>query len=167
MKYFFKKIYDFIRYDVPKGIANLWIWFPVIWQDRWWDSYYIYALLHKKLSLMEKNFLKYGHHVGAEKDAHKMKVCRLLLERIIKDDYSPMTVHEIKWGEAELNWDQLEDGSEYYSLNIIHPKVITVEDKERERKDFKRAMDQEEYLKKQDIEYLFKMMKKHIRSWWD
>ena len=32
---------------------------------------------------------------------------------------------------------------------------------------FKTAIDHEDYLKKQDIDLLFNLMKKHIQTWWD
>lgn len=166
MKHFFYKIRH-LWYDIVHGVSNLTIWFSVIWKDRWWDHHFFFVILHKKLSLMEKNFLENGHHVGREKDAHEMKVCRLLLERLMKDDYSPMTVHEKKWGEANFIWKECDDNSEYYTLNIRHKKVKTEKDEIQQQKEFKRAIELEEYLKKQDIEYLFRIMKKHIRSWWD
>ena len=67
------KIRYFFR-DIKVGIKNLIIWFPVIWKDRWWDHYFLYVMLHKKLSLMEHNLRNYGCHVRAEEDAKKIKI---------------------------------------------------------------------------------------------
>jgi len=154
-------------YDFKQGVENLWIWFPVIWKDRWWDSYYIYALLHKKIELMEKNFRERGHHVGNVKDADRMKTCRILIKRIMDDDYSAMDAHDKKWGKPDFIWNDIEDQPGYCTLDISHKNVKTPEDEIQEKKDFKHAIDLEEYQKNQDINYLFHLMKKYSRTWWD
>lgn len=86
MKHFFYKIRH-LWYDIVRGVSNLAIWFSVIWKDRWWDHHFFFVILHKKLSLMEKNFRKHGCYTRAEKDADKMKIVVNLLDRIIKDEY--------------------------------------------------------------------------------
>jgi len=160
-------IKDKIR-NTKYGIGNLIRWFPVIWKDRWWDHYFIYPILHKKLSVMENHFREDGHHVYHEKDADKIRVCVLLLKRIMDDDYmeNAFKKHDEKWGDSEMMFVPTEN-SELSEMKINYENIITDKDKEQERKDFKYAMEKEEYPRKQDIDLLFKMMSKHIRSWWD
>ena len=109
--------------NITAGVRNLWTWFPVIWRDRQFDDGYFYALLHKKLSLMEKHFQSKNcwAWVGMEKDLRKLRVCRILAGRLKDDIYFDMA----------------------------------------------RNAEREAYLQKQDIEYLFNLMTKHIRKWWD
>jgi len=114
--------------NVLTSIKNLFVWSKVIWNDRWWDHYFFFVLLHKKLSIMEKNFRKNGVHLFAEKDADKMKKCVLVLERLIKNEYDEMA-------------------STKNSL--------------------KERCDHAEYLEKQDINYLFNILRKNILTWWD
>jgi hypothetical protein len=172
----FKKIrYKFkyeIRYwprDFTKGVKNLITWFPIIWKDRQWDHQYIYGIFRKKLHLTEQFIRHNGIHVNNIDDADKMKICVDLLDRIMKDEYhkSAFKQHEKKWGKADLQWEDIDDEKGYSKLNIIHPNVKTDEDKESERKDFRRSSKHEADLREQDLDLLFKMMRKHIQSWWD
>ena len=148
--------------NIKYGVQNLVIWLPVIWKDRWWDSYYIYPILHKKLSLIEKATREHGVHVDAEKDADKIRKCVLLLERIMADEYmeESLKYHDEKWGETIMDF---KGGGVLFK----HENVKTKKDEIEERKSFKSAMVHEENMRKQDIDLLFKMMSKHIQTWWD
>lgn len=160
IRYFFK--------DCKTGIKNLIIWLPVIWKDRWWDPWFFYVVLHKKLSLMEKNIRQYGNHVGSEKDADKIKRCIYILNRLIKDEY-----HEIasknyykKWGESEFEFIDTDD-PEYSELKITYPFVKTEADEKRQKYELTQLVKKEEDLINQDLEILFELLRKNIRSWWD
>jgi len=145
------------------GIKNLFKYFKVIWNDRWYDSHFIFKLLKFKLELMEKNFRKNGIHLYAEKDADKMKLCILLLDRLIKDEYTEnaFRYHNEKWGEPEFSTD---DSSKFI---ITHKNVITEKDREQERKEFCIINDKTYGMEKQDVNYLFSFLSKNILTWWD
>ena len=87
MRLSIRDIYHFFRYDIPYGISNLVKWFPVIWKDRDWDYCFFLTILHKKLCFMEELFEYNAHYVGSEKDARIIKICRILSERLVRDDY--------------------------------------------------------------------------------
>ena len=129
------------------GIKNLISWFPVIWNDRWWDDYFIFVILRKKLIETEKNFRKHGCHVDLYKDADKIKKCIYILDRIIKDDYSDNVLKPYyrKYGEFDLT-RKMDDKEKKFFINCV---------------------EREEILKQQDIDYLFDNMKKYILTWWD
>jgi hypothetical protein len=156
-----RQIWDFPR-NVKYGVKNLITWFPIIWRDRWWDTLFVYPILHKKLTMMEKHFREDGCHVYNEKDADKIKICVLLLKRIMDDGYfkNAFKRHNEKWGDSNVSFEES-------FIKITYEKANTEEDKKEERKDFKRAIKHEEMLNQQDINYLFKMMSKHLRTWWD
>ena len=160
IKYFFR--------DVKHGIQNVITWLPIIWKDRWWDHWFFFVVLHKKLDLMEKNFRSYGHHTNADKDADKMKICVLLVKRIIDDNYHEMASkqHRENWGEPNFNWIDTEH-PDLVELKITYDSVKNDKDKAQERREFKTAIEQEHFLREQDIEMLFKLIKKHIQTWWD
>ena len=120
-------IKDFFR-SIKPGVENLIIWFPVIWKDRWWDHSFLYSILRFKLSLMEKGFRTRGMSTNSEKDAHNIKKCVLLLDRLQNDAYI--------------------DYSE---------KVVNV----------RRSFEEEERMINQDLDLLFKILRKQIRVWWD
>lgn len=170
-KKFFKKNYnklETIYYNIQIGIPNLFIWFTTIWNDRWWDHYFIWKILYKKLEIMEKNIRKNGCHLHNDKDANQIKLATLLLKRLIDDNYyeNVFKHHAEKWGEITLDFKGTENNNLYRSL-LGREKAITDKQIEQENKDFKRIMDKPEKMKKQDIEFLFNYMKKHIEGWWD
>ena len=163
-----KRITNFFR-SIKYGIENLIIWAPIIWKDRDWDHWYLYKMFKFKLIQMEKLHRKYGMSVNSENTADQMKICINLLERLINDEYgeSIFKHHNKKWGRPHFNWEYCKDRKGCSELHITHRHVNSEEDKKQERKEFRRLIKHEEILKRQDIEYLFKLMTKHIQGWWD
>ena len=164
----FQKIKDFPR-NFKYGVINLFVWFPVIWKDRQWDHQNIYTVLRHKLHLTERLIRHHGHHLYHLKDADKIKICVNLLDRLINDEYHEMAFknHEKKWGEMQLNFKDAADYPGMHEAVITHPNVKTDEDKKAERKEFRRCSKHEADLREKDLDLLFKMMRKHIQSWWD
>lgn len=167
-----RKIKRMIRHgwsDLKCGILNLVVWFPIIWKDRNWDYFYILEILHKKLSLMEHFIREDGIHINNKEDADKIKLCVVLIDRLLKDEYyeNVFKHHHEKWGSLRFKTTQCKDNEKLYSVDIISENVKTDEDKEQERKEFKCLSHKPEEMKTQDINCLFNMMAKHIRSWWD
>ena len=161
-------------YNIKNGISNLIIWFPVVWRNRPWDHYFIYDVLHKQLTLMERNIRLHGHHVHNLRDAKQIKLAINLLDRLIKDDYHENVFkhHDKKWGDTQINWKEI-NGEEFgykdqvCALDITRDNVKTDEQKAQERKEFRRLTPKVEKQRKQDIDFLFNYMKKHIQGWWD
>ena len=164
-----RKAKDYMRYDVPRGISNLRRWFTVIWTDRNYDFYFIFVILRHKLYLTQKHIRNHDIHVHAERDADRMKLCVLLLDRLIKDDYHEMAFknHDKKWGDIELKTKPTKENPDLYSVDFHRDNIKTPEDREQERKEFNNAYEHEQYLIQQDLDLLFNTMRKHIREWWD
>lgn len=156
--------------NIKYGILNLIKWFPVIWQDRDWDHYYLYVILQHKLKHMEHLHIHYSHLMSGSQTAKEIKTCLILLERLMEDEYhenASIEYHK-KWGRPKFNWTKLPDDERNYSeLEITHKYVKTKKDESQNIKDFHRTCDHERNMRKQDIEYLFKYMEKHIEGWWD
>lgn len=134
-------------------LSNVIRWFPTIWNDNDFDSSYMWIILRKKLSHMEEFFnSEYCYHVGSEKQAQEIRICKLLCDRIISEDYP--TMWDNKW---HRNWDSFEE-----FMKIVNTPLSDIQ-----QDAFNRAIKHEEYLKKQDIEILGKMLKKYSRTWWD
>lgn len=133
------------------GIRNLVTWFPVIWRDRDWDAYFLFAVMHKKLKKMEHLHRHYGVCVDAEKYANQMRTCRLLIKRLMEDDYHRNTP------EQDESWEKLDDLISYLNrpMTRSQSKAIMEETK------------REGQMIEQDLDLLFKTMRKHIRKWWD
>lgn len=159
---------NYLYRDLKHGIKNLITWFPVIWNDRQWDHWFFYIILHKKLSLMENFFHHYGIHTNAKNDAEKIKMCVLLLNRLKDDKYLDNAIknHDKRWGESNINFEKIED-SDLYKLNITYDSVKNIKDEKNQKRDFKNAIEKEQYLKDQDLDLLFSILRKNIQSWWD
>jgi len=163
-----RKIRD-IWYDFKNGIKNLIIWFPVVWSDRNWDHVYIYRILRHKLHLTEMLIRNHGIHLYHIRDANKIKVCINLLDRLINDEYhvGAFKRHHEKWGHGKFLWEDIDDDEDCKTLKIEYPNVKNSKDELQEKKDFSRSSKHEIMLREQDLDYLFKQMRKRIQSWWD
>ena len=69
-----KATYNFFRYNVPYGIKNLTVWFPIVWKDRDYDWVYLADMMRLKCERMARLQRDYGCHVGAEKMARDLSI---------------------------------------------------------------------------------------------
>lgn len=77
----------FACFSIYIGIINIFRWAPVIWSDRDFDWIYLSHIMRYKLTRMAKLFEKYGYHVNSGKDARNMRLCSILLKRMMDDKY--------------------------------------------------------------------------------
>jgi hypothetical protein len=163
-----KKIWHFFR-SIKYGIQNLIKWFPVIWQDRDWDHWFIFKIFHFKLKEVENFQRKYGNSITHEKIADQIKLAVLLLDRLVKDEYleNVLKPHEKKWGDSEMIFTPIKGNEEYSSLDLKVEKANTKEEIDQESKERTRLYDHERKLREQDLDILFKHMRKYIEGWWD
>ena len=82
MNYRVRKIYDLFRYDIPRFLKNV-----VVYRNALMDTYtFDYC---GSLYFMREHFkqlepvLRNGYHLHGDKTADKVKVCILLLDRIL------------------------------------------------------------------------------------
>lgn len=152
--------------NITEGIRNLIYWFPIIWQDRDFDYYYLSAILrHKMKSMAEFYDSSHAWGIDAPKLAHEMKFCVLLLDRIVKDDYNRegYDEHDKKWGELEFITDESVPGG---ALTIGRKNRNNMNEK-LEQKEYKRVYEDEIKYRDVDIATLFEIMKKNLLTWWD
>lgn len=156
-------------YGIKTGIKNLIKWTPVIWRDRDWDQYFFYVVLHFKLKRMEKLHRNHSHLVNGKKYADQIKLAVLLLDRIIKDNYLENVIepHEKKWGQSDFVFTPLKDNKNLSSLSIKVEKANTPEEKAKENKERMALYKHSDDLKNQDLDMLFKHIRKYIEGWWD
>lgn len=150
----FKNIFRIIRNFIKHGFQfrNMY----------YWDGSYIYQALNIILSNYIKEFENVTEwaYVGMEQDIRrKMKVCKALCERILKDDYySPYKEKSEKqlkeWWDGATVTDLPDGGC-----------IMTFLD----RKGFdypKEHMKAEQRMRKQDEALLFNLLNKNIQRWW-
>lgn len=149
----FNPIYHFIHQTI-----YILKWIPILWKDRNWDDYFIWEILKQKIKFQREYISKQGIHVRAEIDAKNMRIAELLIERI----QDPHKAVEKDWDEILLKYPRptfIEDATTGY---------FTMRDRsEEEAKEVKRLMEKEKYMHNQDLDYLFKHLKKHIHEFWD
>ena len=73
--------------DIKRGVKSLIYWLPVIWKNNWWDSGYLFLLMHHQVKLMESHWVKDTHHVEDEEIKLQMQLCLECLKRLDEDNY--------------------------------------------------------------------------------
>lgn len=149
-----------LLYDLWYGIKNLVIYFRVIWRDRNWDFYYIYALMEKKISLQRKCVEKFSLHEDKEKTIKQMKFAENTLRRLMEDDYYFQAFEKFnkKWG--ELEWVKNEFGDALVRRGAKG-------NEEECHKELVEHFEIENMLRSRDRRNLFRLLDKHINTWWN
>ena len=138
--------------ELKRSLKSL-LWFlPTIWDDRDWDYYFVYKLLAMKFKKMENYRAKdkyYMRYVGEDQDTAKIKMARILCERLAEDHYM---------ANATINFDKKFPDSF---------RTITTEWTEKEKAEFGKCVNHSNYMRKQDKYFLFKLLEKELDKWWD
>jgi hypothetical protein len=93
------KAWDFIRYDIPKGIKNIIFFWKVIWNFRPWDHTYNLGIFAKSLEPL-RDSIKNGYEVDVPRLKKVAKIERAIeiLNNITEDKY-------IDIAEAQLGYE--------------------------------------------------------------
>lgn len=167
--YFLECKRNYKQYVTPffylKNYKRMFKWLPVVWNDREWDYLFLLDILKYKLENDSVYYENDGVTVNSKKVAKQMKMCIALIDRISKDDYSMFMLDKLdeKYGEFIFLPTEREGYTSLTRENLKDNEKLH----EQYRKDSKRFMEYEDYMRKQDKEYLFDTMKKHIFRWWD
>lgn len=148
-------------FSVKEGVSNLIKWFPVIWNDRDFDQYYIYKILAIKLEHMEYFFKNDAWSTKADKEAHRIMIAKNLAKRLSNESYLT---------NATIEYDKLYGDKELFdSEPTENPKLSRLVNigTKHQNKMFDRACKHSEYMKQQDKDMLFDLIKKNIDAWWD
>jgi hypothetical protein len=165
-------------HKIKNGIINLIYWFPIIWNDRNWDTFYIYNILQFKLKRQYKA-LTSNKAISIHENLGRMKICIELIERLKTNYY-----------ETEA-WDYLETKFEMEQIpggKLKSLKVATIRDnlddyfrlyKSDYRKAIKKILPNQTTSREQIAMYmeqirhqkakslLFKLLDSRIEYWWD
>jgi len=161
---FFKKTINSIEslyYNINNGLKNLIEWFPVVWKDRDWDSYYIYKVMIFKIKKQMNSMDKYGMHLYKDRDLKYMRICIALLERIVAENY----LHENYW--AKKIDERFGEFRIIKGRGFCHERCITDEDKKLEKYWSTKSYKLADYLLKQDFELFGKIFARQSKNWWD
>jgi len=169
--------------DFYQGIKNIIRWFPVIWKDRDWDDHFIWEILKTKLKNQAKYIGEMDRHLNAKRDAERMMLCVRLIDKIQSEYY------QSEWMDYcidEFHWDNIETQPDYVQLRIEEISdnfqdyfnkykltYIDVMTRPKEKLIFSNNSDKQIAMNIAHINadraktLLFKILDKHILSWWD
>lgn len=169
LKYAFQKEYiDPWWRPLQYGVQNLIKYFPVIWKDRDWDYCFWIDMNIKKLESMEDSIRNHSHHLYCGRDADNIKKAVLALKRLREDDYheNAFKNHNKKYGKLRMDFcPPDEDGCSL--ARFSRSKTTRERDIHYESKASSRLYKHGEYMKKQDLEYVTKIISKYLFHWWD
>ena len=138
-----------LYYNCKNFFINIYKYRNFLYINSWCDHYFIYYLLREKLVNDLKMYKK--HSCIAEYQlkniVDSMSLCIMILNRLIDDNYLFNALHfyEKKYPDWMLNG----------IFGILEGKW------------FDRCSKRVDKQRKQDIDYLFKIMSKNIENWWN
>lgn len=150
-------------YNFKHGVKNLVRWFPIIWQDRDFDYYYLLMLMETKLKHMHKD-MENSYHVGAERDAKDMQECIDIIHRIRTDSYTNEAFDEVEKRYGKLN---MRFNDETNTIDFWNEKTEGDPEKQKEADDFLKELSENNWLKKDaDMAILGNTLKDRLLYWW-
>ena len=136
---------------ISRRINKLVRWLPIIWNDYDWDQCYFYIILERKLRDMELYFLNADlPALDTPAQQKRIKVCRILAERMTSGYYSDQSIKEIE-----------------KAIPTFFKRSFTDKLTSAEAKVFMRISERWATKEKVENDLLFAQIAKHINRWWD
>lgn len=140
-----------------KKILNLLRWCVFLWKDQDYDSYFLLKIMQYKMKRLRFCILN-GYHAHADKVAKNIRVCELLLQRLMEDNYTSKKYEELL---------QKYEISDFLSYLMGKEGRLTVEKKKAFNRESRALHKLHTTLQQQDLELFCKLFKKHVFTWWD
>lgn len=128
------------------NLHRILIWIPVIWRDRNWDQTFLLKIMEFKLRQMAEYFEKRGVSVNNKEQAKKCLRTAVAIHRMEEENYMDGWCEWIQTGPDFL------DGHFNTGIGLFANE---------------NSLKHENYMYEQDLDYVAKMFKKHLRGWWD
>jgi hypothetical protein len=139
------------------SLHNLWKWFPIIWNDRDWDHYFIFEVLKFKLKNMSDSFERNDWYVGNEQDIKKMRTCIKLIE-LVQSSYYETEVYDHE------NVEEYLAKYKNATLRVLTNKKYQIFPNENRNGV---AMNVGLYKHQQAKRILFTTLERYIENWWE
>lgn len=148
MNFKVKQFYNIFRYDIWRFIKNIWHFRHALINTYTFDYSGSLHYLRTHLEMMEP-VLRDGYHVHGQRTANRVKICKLLLDRILDSSDQHFFDH-YELDKSEGGWKVVRTPrySEAPRDSKLQRKIL-VEKRE------------------QDFQLLMKMLTKHWRGFWD
>lgn len=112
--------WDFLRYDLPNGVKNIFFFWKVIWRYRSWDSSFQMRILARSLEPLAHTLEHHGNEVDGPRLKKVVKIKRAIeiLKRQADDNYIELAEETLKY-EVDLTYSIFGDKSEDACPDII------------------------------------------------
>jgi hypothetical protein len=152
-----------------KSLCRSTSWFVFMWNNYDWDYNFLYKVIYKKLSAIEKSLRVNGNHVTSKSDAKIIRIALWYLERLIKDDMTDSLQDKVeaKYGRLRMVEDTERD-TEHPNLTAV--KFIHADDPAKDEHASKlrtRVYMYHEYLTRKYLDKFCAIIAKHSQRWWD
>jgi hypothetical protein len=140
------KTWDFLRYDMPRFLKNLWLFRKDLYNYRWYSGQQaVLPFMKTALVDMASNTDVYGMEIEISKSKKVMKMWRAakLMEHFIEDNFIELAEEEL--GELIMNRFEFEPVPDKPGYNQLIEKD-TPEEEEHNTKIFARAREIEESM---------------------
>lgn len=168
-----KKYKDFVYYCIRKPYEDalkMYGWYTNVFKKNEydWEGHSLYAIMEYKFQRLEKN-LQNGHAIQDPQDMKALALAIKLSKRLKEDRYEDRAWDRIekKWGKLKTWFTPIEGKEGYSSWNAKYEKENTLEDKNAiysEKMGYYKAADMR---RKREERWLYDILHKHLRSWWD
>jgi len=148
-------------------------WFPILWHDEDWEPEYLFKIMRFKISRMREQMDRNKIIMNYKKYVRQMKVAEELLHRFEFSDFYDKLNAEIesneKAGKCKCPENIYRIGPVYSDINTRKPGPSYFKTIECGycRKAGRRWMERDIAKQKEDFDFLFKHLKKHVKKWWD
>jgi len=166
------KIHDLVWtfYSKPvQMIKKIYGWYTNVFKtDYDFDCHCLFAIIEYKLKRVEKCLLN-GNSVQEGEDLKALKLAIKLAGRLKDDKYEEKFYvrHDRKWGELKTWFEPVNDGSGNSYWRSSRPNAVTNEQKEEEKSDRRTMYGASENQTKREERWLYAILHKYLRNWWD
>jgi hypothetical protein len=148
-----RKLYDLFRYDIPRFIKNVVVYRKALWNTYNFDYSGSLHYMREHLERMEP-VIRNGNHIHGERTADQVKLCKLLLDRILDctdqyyfDDIEMVTGKKVGML-VECSFKHTPKYSQAPRNSKYQHKILMSKEKN-------------------DWDLLMKMLNRHMRGWWE
>lgn len=146
-----------LRKNIIRPIKNLIRWFPIIWNDKDTDDYYIWCILSTKLKHQADFFdSDKAMSVGSEERANRMRLCVRLIDLISNETYCSRYMDEL-------------DNKDYINKHPHAYKEVMKGENQffGNHNDVNICMNIGYYMHNKARRILFRILEQNGEDWWD
>jgi hypothetical protein len=139
------KIWDFLRYDFPRFLKNIWIFRKALYNHRWWSGHYtVFHFMEISISDIVKNVDEKGNEVreSSEKKIRKMRRVVEILEHFRKEDFIDLAEQDLGINLISIDLEFESNDDDTFSLVDNESE----EEKEHNRKIYNKSTEIEESM---------------------